>query len=98
MPKKESPQVIDPSRTILVAESAALCYIVPMKNNRWAKSVKPVADGGRHQCEAGYCRERACIDYGSHVRIVGIPDDCRYLCHEHAKGLKRHNELHAEAR
>lgn len=58
------------------------------------RAIRATADQGRHQCEAGYCRDRACVDFARHIRVPGVPGECRFLCCFHARGIKGHVEVH----
>jgi hypothetical protein len=69
---------------------------VGMKNTpRFQAVIKAKADNGKHQCEAGYCIERACVDFGRHIRVAGIPGEVRALCCKHAGG--GHTQYHRVA-
>lgn len=66
-----------------------------MKNARFQSKPKAKPDGAKHLCDAGYCREWACVDFGRHVRQTGIPGEVRYLCCKHAPMV--HRTFHPEA-
>jgi len=45
---------------------------------------------GQHRCDAahsGLVPPLATVDWGRHMRVVGVPGSVRFLCDHHARGL-----------